>query len=160
MDYKILPDDTRIWIYQADRQLTDDEVKEIRLQGEEFVNIWTAHGVKLSAAIEVFHNQFVIVFADEHQARASGCSIDKSVRFIKQLEIQFGIALLDRNLITYKDGEEVITCTRDEFTKHASNARVTDDTLVFNNLIVTKGDLESNWLVPLKNSWQKDLVGG
>jgi sRNA-binding regulator protein Hfq len=157
MNYQQLPDDTRIWIYQANRQLSDNEVSSIREFAEEFVNIWTAHGAKLKAAVEVFHKQFVIVFADEKQAKASGCSIDKSVRFIKQIEIQLKITLLDRNLITYKVGDNIITCTRKEFSNLAENKRITADTLVFNNLITTKGEINSNWLVPLKDSWHTEL---
>ena len=157
MDYKKLPDDTRIWIYQANRQLTEQEIRSIRRSGQEFIDKWTAHGAKLKAAIEVFHNRFVILFADEKQANASGCSIDKSVRFITGIERELDITLLDRKLITYREGENIQTCTHEEFSELLNNGKITASTVVFNNLIAKKGELESLWQIPLKDSWHREI---
>jgi len=32
------------------------------------------------------------------------------------------------------------------------------DTLVFNNLVTTKGEMEKGWLVPISQSWQARLL--
>ena len=76
------PPDTRIWIYQSATILTAQQKSEIETKATFFIDDWTAHGKKLKATIEIFHNLFVVVFADEKQALASGCSIDKSLKFI------------------------------------------------------------------------------
>jgi hypothetical protein len=67
---------SRVWIYQADRQLSDTETLEIQKSLNNFVNTWTAHNNQLSAAAEVRYNRFLILIVDEEQAGASGCSID------------------------------------------------------------------------------------
>ena len=57
----------------------------------------------------VIFNRFLVVFVDEKIAQASGCSIDKSVHFVKQLEDEFHINFFDRTLIAYKEGNEIQT---------------------------------------------------
>ena len=49
VDFNTLPDDSRIWIYQANRTLTEDEVSEIETKLSKFIQEWTAHGANLNA---------------------------------------------------------------------------------------------------------------
>ena len=50
-------------------------------------------------------HRFVVVAVDEVQALASGCSIDKSVGFIKQLEMDLNLMLTDRMVVVFeRDG--------------------------------------------------------
>ncbi len=90
--YQDLNDSARVWIYQADRPLKGTEIEEIRERGRLFVASWAAHGEKLDAAIEVLHDRFVVLCADEAQVKASGCSIDRSVGFVRELESDLGLS--------------------------------------------------------------------
>ena len=159
MTYKDLPDDTRVWIYQSSRRFSDEEVASIIKQGAQFTEQWTAHGTLLKAALEVLHNQFVLMFADEEAAKASGCSIDKSVHFIKHLEQKYTVSLLDRTHVAYKDGNEIVTLPQEEFFEKVAQGTLTDDTIVFNNLVTTKRDFDNKWQVPLRESWHRELMG-
>ena len=158
MNYKQLAEDTRVWIYQYDRKLTDAEVTAIKEQGDNFIDNWAAHGEKLEAAFEVLHSQFLIIFANEKQAEASGCSIDRSVHFIKNLEQEYSVSLLNRTLIAYKVDDEIVTLPQEEFIELVAQGTLTKDTIVFNNLVTSKQDLETKWEVPLKESWHMDLI--
>jgi len=160
MNYKELPGDTRLWIYQCDRKLSDSEIEAIKEQGDNFIDNWAAHGEKLEAAFEVLHSRFLIIFADEKQAEASGCSIDRSVHFIKNLEQEYSISLLNRTLIAYKvdDENEIVTLPQEEFIGLVAQGALSKDTIVFNNLVTTKQDLETKWEVPLKQSWHSELL--
>ena len=77
---------SRVWIYQSDRKLTADEVVQIQMNLDNFTRSWTAHNNQLKAKAEIRYNRFLVLIVDESQAGASGCSIDKSVNFMKQLE--------------------------------------------------------------------------
>jgi len=158
MLYKVLTGDTRVWIYQSNRPLTKTEVKSIKEQGVAFILRWSAHGAKLNAAFEVFHNQFIALFVDEAQAKASGCSIDKSVRLIKQFETEFDILLLNRDLVAYMNNEQVVTCTREEFVELVKLGQIKDSTIVFNNLVSNKDEFDNKWMLPLKDSWHFELI--
>ncbi|UPT69069.1 MAG: hypothetical protein M0D57_10815 [Sphingobacteriales bacterium JAD_PAG50586_3] len=73
----------RVWIYQADRLLTDSEQQMLAEASAQFVAQWSAHGTPLTAAAQVLNGYFLVLGVDEAQAQASGCSIDKSVNFVK-----------------------------------------------------------------------------
>ena len=78
-----LPDSSRVWVYQSNRAFTDSEVLELKEQLSQFQDGWEAHGKKLNSAIEIYYNQFLVIFVDESIQEATGCSIDKSVALMK-----------------------------------------------------------------------------
>ncbi len=156
--YRNLPDSTRVWIYQCNRPFSLKESESIQKQGEDFLKKWSAHGAKLNAAFEILHNQFIALFVDEEQAKASGCSIDKSVRLIKSFEKTLGVNLLDRSLIAYQVDDSIEIINRDEFLAKFRNSELSADTKIFDNLVSTKKEFESKWEVPFKDSWLFELL--
>lgn len=155
---KNMPQDARVWVYQSNRLLSDAETNEIRKAGETFVASWSAHGAALKAGFEVLYNRFIVIAVDEKQALASGCSIDKSVHFIKSLEQQMGLNLFDRMQVAYRKGNEIAACSLDEFEKLAASKAVNADTIVFNNMVSSKGAFDTDWEVPVKKSWQSRVL--
>ncbi|RVU00109.1 ABC transporter ATPase [Mucilaginibacter limnophilus] len=150
---------SRVWIYQSDRQLTDAETAEIEQYLNAFAIGWTAHNHQLLAKGEVRYNRFLILIIDEAQAGASGCSIDKSVRFMKDLELRYDINLFDRFNLAYRSGDEVLSAPRAEFEELIQQGVITPDTIVFNNLAKDLTELETKWEVPFKQSWHAQLFG-
>lgn len=143
----------RIWIYQADRELTDSEEQHILSRLEEFTGQWRAHGKQLAATAEVRHRRFVILMVDDSVAPPTGCSIDKSVHLLKEIEQEIGLNLFDRMQVAYKDGEAVKVASRDEFAAQLASGALTADTIVFNNLVASYPELADKWEVPVKDSW-------
>ena len=150
---------SRVWIYQSDRELYDDEVKQLREILNKFASEWTAHNHQLKAKAEIRYNRFLILIVDENQAGASGCSIDKSVNFIKKLEQEFGITLLDRFNLAYRVGEKVLSAPRNEFEELLRSGKINSNTIVYNNLVQNLEQLETKWEVPFKDSWHNQLFG-
>lgn len=154
-----MPLHSRAWIYQSDRDITDIEVNEIRRKAAMFLMEWTSHGNVMKASIDVLYNRFIVVLVDETAASASGCGIDKSVRFMQQLEQDYKINLFDRMLVNYRDAETKIRSTKlYTFEQLMERGELTADTVVFNNLISTKEDMQSKWEVPVKNSWHARMI--
>ena len=50
------------------------------------------------------------------------------------------------------------TCSMQEFQELANSGVINEQTLVFNNLVNTKKEFESNWLIPLGKSWHKRML--
>ena len=150
---------SRVWIYQSDRELYDDEVKQLHEILNKFTGEWTAHNNQLKAKAEIRYNRFLILIVDESQAGASGCSIDKSVNFIKRLEQEFGINLLDRFNLAYREGEKVLSAPRDEFEYLLRSGKINSNTIVYNNLVQNLEQMETKWEVPFKDSWHNQLFG-
>ncbi|MET3981122.1 hypothetical protein ABIB62_003640 [Mucilaginibacter sp. UYP25] len=153
---------SRVWVYQSDRKLTDAEVLQTQVLLDNFTTGWTAHNNQLLAKAEIRYNRFLILIVDESQAGASGCSIDKSVNFMKQLEQHFGINLFDRFNLAYRDGEEVVSVPRHQFEDLLKAGIINTETIVFNNLAQNITELHTKWEVPFKDSWHiqlfRDLV--
>jgi hypothetical protein len=148
-----LSENSRIWIYQSSREFTADEVKQLNTLATEFVNTWSAHGAALKAAAQVLHNRFLVIGVDEQQAAASGCSIDKSVALVKKIEADFNTNLLDRMQIAYRKEGEIKTCKLPQITTLLENGELTENTVIFNNLVSNKKDWNQKWEVALKDSW-------
>jgi hypothetical protein len=150
-----MPDQARVWIYQSTRPFTDIETVVLTSQINGFVGEWTAHRKTLLAAGGVYYNQFIILSVDESLNEASGCSIDASVYFVKDIENQYNVQLFERMNFAYLDGETVKTVPSTAFPRLYTEGGITDDTLVFDNLVNTVGTLKTSWLKPLKTSWHR-----
>ena len=150
-------ENTRVWIYQADRKLTSAETTQLQQQLNAFAQGWTAHNNQLKAGAEIRYNRFIVLLIDESQAGASGCSIDKSVHFMKQIEQHYGINLFDRFNLAYKNGSEVVSVPRHRFEELIKEGQITQDTIVFNNLVQNVAELNAKWEVPFKDSWHVQL---
>jgi hypothetical protein len=150
-------ENSRVWIYQADRKLNDTEAQQLQQQLNSFTQSWTAHNNELKAGAEIRYNRFILLVVDESQAGASGCSIDKSVNFMKQVEQHYNINLFDRFNLAYRDGSEVLSAPRAQFEELIKQGTINQDTVVFNNLVQTLADLDTKWEVPFKNSWHPQL---
>ncbi|MEQ8705409.1 MAG: hypothetical protein RIC19_15885 [Phaeodactylibacter sp.] len=153
-----LSDTTRLWVYQANKPFPAQAVPEIKTTLQSFVQQWVSHNRQLKAGADVLHNRFVILMVDESQADASGCSIDSSVHFLKQLQAQYGVDLFDRMYFSYQAGDEVHTVSREEFVERYANGEINDKTLVFDTLVESKAAFDKGWLKPLSESWHARLV--
>ncbi len=152
-------ENSRVWVYQADRELTTTEVEQVKAQLDNFTTAWTAHNNQLKAKGDIRYNRFIILIVDESQAGASGCSIDKSVHFIKHLEQAFHINLLDRFNLAYREGSEVLSAPRAQFEALLKQGNINTETIVFNNLVQNLKELQTKWEVPFKESWHKQVFG-
>ncbi|MDB4924043.1 ABC transporter ATPase [Mucilaginibacter sp.] len=155
-------ENSRVWVYQSDKKLADEVVQQIQQRLNSFTAEWTAHNNQLKAKAEIRYNRFFILIVDETQAGASGCSIDKSVNFMKRLEQEFNISLFDRFNLAYRDAGEVLSLPRHGFEELLKQGTINTNTIVYNNLVQNLTELETKWEVPFKDSWHiqlfRDLV--
>ncbi len=152
------PPQSRVWIYQADRPFPEAAVPDIEAELRGFAQSWVSHNNQLRATAKVLHNRFVVLMVDETQSGASGCSIDKSVYFLKQLQAKYDVNLFDRMVFSYEKDGEVVTVPREEFVRRYKQGEINDSTMVFDTLLESKGAFEREWLKPLSESWHRRLV--
>lgn len=155
---KEMPAHSRVWVYQSNRPFNDTESELIQKKTHEFVDAWTAHKEILKASFELRYHQFLILMIDEKQAAASGCSIDSSVHFVQSLEKELKVSFFDRLKLAYWADGVLKIVAKDEFENRMEKGEIDEDTIVFNNLVQSKVDLDSKWEGPLKNSWHKALL--
>ncbi len=148
---------SKVWIYQANRLFNNTECNYINTLLTNFTQNWQAHGASLSSGFEIRYNLFLILWVNEDLAGASGCSIDASVRVIKQIEQEFGVDLFNRFNMAYKENDTIKTTDRANFEKLLTSKTINPQTIVFNNLVNTYNDLQNNWEIPFVNSWHSKV---
>lgn len=148
-----LSPDARLWIFQADRKLETSEQQVVEDETAIFVRDWKAHGKPLKAATRLFYDQFLVIALDEKEQEATGCAIDTSVAFIRELENALQVNFFDRSKVALLHNDEVRLENMQDIKKKVEEGHITEDTLTFNNLVEKKKDLDDNWVVPAKKSW-------
>ena len=151
--FENLPLESKIWIYQSNRKFSDEEFAEIETGLQTFIENWAAHGTGLEASYQLKYNRFIILAVNQEVQNATGCSIDASVKFIQDLEQKYDVDLLDKMNVTFKLGEHVAHKTLIDFKKMAKDKAVTENTIVFNNLVNSIEEWNDNWEVPAGESW-------
>ena len=155
VEFDQMPDHSRVWIYQADRPLTDSECSKIEMLAAQFVEEWAAHGNSLKSSSAIFHRQFLVLTVDEDHAQASGCSIDSAFKFVRYLENEFDVALTDRAKVALAENNSVHTVNLGDVKSLVEANKLTSDTLVFNNLVTHIGQFREEWITPAGNTWLK-----
>lgn len=153
-----LPDHTRLWIYQSSHELSDSDCKVMEEKLLDFCNNWSSHGKPLKCDAAILYNTFIVIGVDEISQSASGCSIDNSVNFIKELEEDHDVNFFENLIIAVLIKEKVKLYDMDTFKEKYKDGEIDEETLIFNNQVKTKSEYERSWLIPLKKSWQFNLI--
>lgn len=158
VDFNTLPEESRVWIYQANRSFTQEELEEIQFKLNMFIENWTAHGSDLQAGYTIKYKRFIVIGLNQDLNMATGCSIDASVHFIQQLEKDYNVDLMDKMNVSYKQGEYVAYKSLTDFKKMAKDRAVSKNTIVFNNLVANIAEFNDNWEVPASESWHSRFL--
>lgn len=156
---KELNDSSRVWIFQSDRTLDKEEVHKISMSMEQFTQGWTSHNNSLLAKAWVVFDLFVVVLLDESQSSAaSGCSIDKLTHQMEGLSNYVNADLLNRTNFNFMIDNGVEMIPMSDLKSAVKTGKISESTLVFNNLVKNKAELSEQWLVPIKESWQSRFL--
>ena len=154
-----LAPDSRVWIYQADRVLSKEEVEKIILEASNFVQDWSSHNRALSAKAELLHQRFLVLIVDETRAGASGCSIDKSVHFVEKIGHDFNVNFFNRLLFSYLDAEKTVqTVDKKTLNQLFSEEKINDDTLIFDTLVNTYAAYNQHFTKKINDSWLRKMI--
>jgi hypothetical protein len=99
-----LPDESRIWLYLADRPLEKNEEEWLNAELELFLNSWAAHNNKLRCDGIILFSQYIVLVVDEVFVKASGCSIDSSTHFMKKAGAALNIDFFNRLYVLQQEG--------------------------------------------------------
>ena len=158
VEYQNLPNNSRVWIYQSEREFTAQEVQLISEKAVSFIEQWTRHGSNLKGSFTIKYNQFLVLAVDEGFNNVSGCSIDSSVRFVQEIQQALDVDMMNKMNISFKVDENINIVKMSDFKEFAKAHKITQETIVFNNMVTTKQELETKWEVPAIDSWHKRFL--
>ena len=146
---------SRVWIYQSGRRFTAEEVIDLNRRLRDFVDNWVSHNRPVKGWAGLLFDQFIVFMADDTMDRLCGSAIDGSIRFIKVLEGQLELVLMDRLQMAFlqPDSDQLVLFMLDEVEAAMRSGRIQKDALFFNNAVTTKDQMLDKWLVPLQNSF-------
>ena len=153
-------DDSKVWIYQSSRLFLISEALDMENMLAEFAQNWKSHGARVKGFANLFFGRFIVFMADETSAGVSGCSTDSSVHLIKAIEKKYNVDMFNRQAIGFivKDKIEMIPLQQLKYAME--NNFINENTLYFNNSVLTKKQFEENWIIPIKDSWLSKRVAG
>ncbi len=148
-------DTSRVWVYQSDRELTTAEQNSFSQILSRFVSQWNAHGKALQGGFEVLKNHFIILWVNEENHAASGCSIDSSVKCIKEIESNFKLNLTDKSIIAFKIADKIELIHFNKIKEAIQQGRITEGTIMFDNSVANHKEFTNRWQVKAADSWVK-----
>jgi len=151
--FEKLPPDARLWIYQAERTFTESEEKVISDSLSQFCSEWSAHGNPLETSFLIRYNRFIILSVNENAADASGCSIDGSVRVLKELSQRFSNDLFNRSKVAFSESGEIKLYSIKELSNLFELGHLTASSVTFDNLVPDKASFDTKWETAVENTW-------
>ena len=153
VDYTSISNDAKVWVYPSDRKFYSTEIDEIEKKIKKFAENWKLEDENFKVSYRFLYNRFIILVADDSETTLTNADIDTSVSFILQLQETYKVNLLDKMNVCFKQGEYVQYKELKDFKKLVKNKAVTAKTIIFDNLINNKEDLENYWEIAIDDSW-------
>lgn len=153
VSWKEMPEHARLWNYTSSRLLGEAEVAALAVACQQFCNEWAAHGSPLKASFQLEFGCVLRLAVDESHHAASGCSIDSSVKLVKEWEQKLNLSFFDRMLSVPMLGSKTRPYKLEEL-KHAYEAgHIDEETPCANTTAAQKFQLDHSPLLPLSRWW-------
>ena len=153
--FEQLSPSSKLWIYSSKTAFSDEQKHIIEEELELFITMWEAHGASLKGSYKIDHEHFIILAVDENYHEASGCSIDKSVQVIRNIELRAKLDLMDRLAVFVWDNNTILVLNDVGIKEMIKNNLLTSDTQVFDNSITNLNDYKHFRLKSAGDTWLK-----
>jgi hypothetical protein len=160
LPFESMAPNSRIWIYQADRALTEENKIYITDFMRQYCDEWQAHGQPLKASFRLAYDYFLILAVDEDYNEASGCSIDTSVKAVREVSDKTGIDFFNRQMVAFKVGQHISLSGLKDLKKNLQDGIWNEQSLAFNNTVTEKRQLDTEWLRPANQTWLARYIPG
>ncbi|MEP7320738.1 MAG: hypothetical protein ABI761_02425 [Saprospiraceae bacterium] len=159
IEFDQLPEDARIWIFSIDGEMQADKHSALKEALKDFILDWTSHQQSLKASASIIDDRFIIIGLDQSQYGASGCSIDKLMRLIQNLELKTGLSLLLKNKIAIQHLDKVQWKTVAEIKQAKMEGTLDEESVYFDTMIDSVFLFKNHWIKPLNEGWlSKKLI--
>jgi hypothetical protein len=150
--------DAKIWMFTSDKPFDADQELAIQSDMDDFCAHWESHGMKLKAMGFILYSRIIVLVVDESFHSISGCSVDNSVAFLKNLENKYRISLFDRLMQTaYLEGNWKTLPTA-AWSKLYKENRISHETVFIDTLVGNLNDLMMHVEKKLGDFWLKRII--
>lgn len=152
VEFNELPENARIWVYQANRDMNEAEQATVLdfLRAE--VNTWVTHGMPMRGSVQIRFDRIILIAADTDFQQPSGCSIDSSTGWLQELGKNTGLNFFDRSIGYFEDGKLKFFSVF-EAKKQVSAGTIQPDTQVINLQVSTVRELNNSAVITASESF-------
>lgn len=154
VDFNSLPDSARVWFFQADRPLTGEEKQEADDYLNAAIQKWVTHGMPMKGSFSLIHDRVVLIAADVDFQDPSGCSIDSSTRWLKDLGDALNLNFFDRSIGYFKD-DRLEFFPLFEGKKYIVSGEITENTKMINHQVGSIGEFKESFYIRAADSFLK-----
>lgn len=134
--FEKLSDDANVWVFAANRPWTAEQAAMIQKHIDGFLQDWSSHGSTLRAGAKILNDALLVIALDE-TTEASGCSIDKLYRVVRDLGVATGTSLLEGGRIVYRINGDIRSVPRSQ------RATVPPDAVILDTTVSRLADIRS-----------------
>lgn len=154
-----LPDDSRVWVFAADRTLDHQQSRQMLEEVDRFLPDWNAHGSPLTVGRDWRYDRFLTIGVDQSTAGASGCSIDGLFRTLKSVEGKIGASMVTSGLVFFRDQAGAVqSAERGRFAELGDEGKISRETTAFDPTVQTLGEWRARFELPVSASWHARLL--
>tara|TARA_B100001564_G_scaffold318920_1_gene295845 strand:+ start:29 stop:517 length:489 start_codon:yes stop_codon:yes gene_type:complete len=149
----------RMFFYTSNEQLSTRESSYFKMNLNNFIDSWKAHGNKLDASSMLIANRVLLIVVDQKDQTATGCSIDSMNRHLQNS----GHDWFARNWVLYNTGNgslDGIWEVKDLHDFHSSLNRgsLTMDTFIINPTVLSLGEAREKLVQKVSESWHMKML--
>ncbi len=155
-DYALLEENAKVWIYPSSKKIYPNQLEEFQTKVAAFLENWQQDTQDIPCAYELKYNRILVIFTSPDISIKTP-AINSLNLFIAELEATFDTVLMDKMNPCFKQGPYVQYKDLKSFKKLIKDKAVNKKTVVFDNMVHTKGDYETYWEIPAEDSWYGHL---
>lgn len=146
----------KLWIFQSKQYFTNSEYKQIVKIIKKFLSNWVSHGILIQAKMKIIENRFIKILLSEENIPISGCAIDSMIKMIKEIDNQYPqLQLLNRNLVSYKKNNQIITVDIANLKSKIKNGDVNSNDVIYNSFVTSQREYNEKFTQKIGISWLK-----
>lgn len=150
--YSELSDNNKIWVYTSDRPFTEIEENFVEEKLKGLCENWDVHGSPLKASFVVVKSQIIVLLSDEVDNQASGCSIDSSVRAMKEIGEELNVDFFNRWNVTCEKENTIQVLHVNDLKSKLKSGDMTGNDYIFKNILESKSEFESTFREKISDS--------
>lgn len=154
VDYNLLTDEAKVFVYPSSRKFYPQELDGLQQEIQGFLS---ENFKDYNFHFKILNNRFLIFFIEGDKTIPIQL-LDKLADFILSLEQKYKVTLIDKINICFKQGDFIQYQDMKKFRTLLKNRSISENTVIFNNLVQNKYDFENNFETPLSESWLSHLV--
>jgi hypothetical protein len=149
---------SKVWLYTSDKIFDELAERSIQHDLNHFCSQWDSHGMGLKAKGFIIYSRIIVLLVDESFHTISGCSMDKSVAFLKNIELKYNINLFDRLLQTALFQDKWQTFPTALWSQKLKANEINLNTLFIDTLVNNLQDYQNHLTKKLGDFWLKRII--